>query len=73
MLDAITCSEAGLPSTALITAPFRALAGMTTANLGLVDFQCAVADHPIWTRDDAWLHAQAEALADSVQQILQQH
>ncbi len=70
MLDAIYCSEDGLPSTALITTPFRTLAGLTTANLGLADFQCVVADHPIWTRDDAWLEAQAVKLAESVRKIL---
>lgn len=69
MLDAIYCSEDGLPSTALITTPFRKLAGMTSSNLGLADFQCVVADHPIWTRDDAWLDAQAEKLADAVRKI----
>ena len=70
MLDAITCSEGGVPSTTVITTPFRKLADMTTANLGLVGFECVVADHPIWTRDDAWLEAQAEKLAVTVRSIL---
>ena len=71
MLDAITCSEGGVPSTALITTPFRKLAQMTAANLGLADFQYVVAEHPIWTRDDAWFEVQAEKLADPVLKILQ--
>lgn len=69
MLDAITCSEAGLPSTALITTPFRKLAGLTAGNSGLAGFDCVISEHPIWTRDDAWLDAQAEKLADQVQAV----
>ena len=69
MLDAICCSEAGLPSTALITTPFRKLAGLTVGNAGLAGFDCVVSEHPIWTRDDAWLDAQAEKLADQVEAI----
>lgn len=70
MLDAIYCSEDGLPSTALITTPFRTLAGMTSSNLGLAGFDCVVADHPIWTRDDAWLDVQAEKLVVAVKAAL---
>jgi len=70
LLDAIYCSEDGLPSTALITTPFRKLAGLTSANLGLTGFDCVVAEHPIWTRSDAWLEEQAEKLAVEVKAIL---
>lgn len=72
MLDAIYCSELGLPSTTVITTPFQSLAAMTAKNLGLADFRWVLAEHPIWTRKDAWFDEQAEKLAAPVLDIIQQ-
>jgi hypothetical protein len=55
----------------VITTPFESLASMTAKNLGLTDFRWVVAEHPIWTRDDAWFDEQAEKLAAPVLNILQ--
>jgi hypothetical protein len=72
LLDAIYCSELGLPSTTIITTPFESLASMTAKNLGMTEFRWVVAEHPIWTRNDAWFDEQAEKLAARVLAILQQ-
>ena len=60
-----------MPATTVITTPFESLASMTAKNLGLADFRWVVADHPIWTRDDAWFDTQAEKLAGPVLKVLQ--
>ncbi len=60
----------GLPSTVLITTPFQTLARKTTKNLGQPDFALQVVEHPVWTRDDAWIAAAAEKLVDPILRTL---
>ena len=70
MHDAILCSEAGVPATVVVTRPFAFLAKHTGKNLGAPEFEAMVIDHPIWTRDDAWLDAAAEKLAEPLIALL---
>jgi len=70
LLDATACSEIGLPSTVVVTTPFRGLAGLTAKGAGLPDFAFVVAEHPVWTRNDAWIAAAAEELAGSIAAIV---
>ena len=60
----------GLPSTVLITTPFQTLARKTARNVGQPDFAVQIVEHPVWTRDDAWIAAAAEKLAPSVRELL---
>jgi hypothetical protein len=66
LLDATLCSEAGLPSTVVVTTPFRGLAELTAKGAGLPDFGFVVVEHPVWTRNDAWIEAAADKLAESI-------
>lgn len=70
MHDAILCSEAGAPATALITTPFQKLATHTSANLGMGGFNVMVIEHPVWTRSDAWIEKAAADLADRLMPVL---
>ncbi len=47
----------------MVTTPFRQLARLTAATLGTPDLPVMVIEHPIWTRDQAWMEAAAEKLA----------
>ena len=60
----------GLPSTVLITTPFQTLARNTAKNLGQPDFAVQILEHPVWTRDDAWIAAAAEKLVDPIRKLL---
>jgi len=60
----------GLPSTVLITTPFQTLARKTAVNVGRPDFAVQVVEHPVWTRDDAWIAAAAAKLADPIRKNL---
>ncbi len=46
----------------VITKPFVLLVQATAVNLGVAAFPVLVAEHPIWTREPAWIDAAAEAL-----------
>ena len=70
MLDAIYCSEMGLSSTVLITTPFQTLARKTARNLSQPDFAVQIVEHPVWTRDDAWIAAAAEKLVGPIRELL---
>ena len=70
MLDATLCSEIGLPSTVVVTTPFRGLAQLTARGAGLPGFGFVVAEHPVWTRDDAWIAAAAQTLAGEIAAIV---
>lgn len=50
----------------VVTEPFVHLAQVTAANFGVPDFPILVVDHPIFTRDDAWVEATARRLADEI-------
>ena len=60
----------GLPSTVLITTPFQTLARNTAKNLGQPEFAVQIVEHPVWTRDDAWIAAAAEKLVDPILKLL---
>lgn len=60
----------GLPSTVLITTPFQTLARKTAGNVGQPDFAVQVVEHPVWTRDDAWIAAAAANLVEPILQTL---
>jgi hypothetical protein len=68
--DAILCSEAGAPATAVITQPFRKLATQTAANLGMTGFEVMFIEHPVWTRKDDWIEATAKDVADRLIPVL---
>lgn len=51
---------------AIITEPFRRLTTMTAVNLGVPAFPYQVMQHPIWTRDQAWIEAAAEVLVEAM-------
>ena len=70
MHDAILCSGAGLPATAVVTQPFRKLATQTAANLGVSGFEVMFIDHPVWTRKDDWIEATAKDVADRLIPVL---
>ena len=59
-----------MPATALHTEPFRALAKLTCANAGVPDFTTMAIDHPLFTRDDAWIDATAANLAERLIPVL---
>jgi hypothetical protein len=61
--DAVLCSEQGVPAAAVVTTPFEGLARMTAMSIGVPQFDIMVIEHPIWTRDAAWMEATAEKLA----------
>ncbi len=60
----------GLPSTVLITTPFQTLARKTARNVGQPDFAVQIVEHPVWTRDDAWIAAAAEKLSAPIAALL---
>ena len=39
---------------------------MTAVNLGVPEFPYLVMEHPIWTRDQAWIEAAAGKLAEAM-------
>jgi len=70
--DAVLCSAEGAPAAAIITTPFQKLAQATAINLGVPSIPVIVIEHPIWTRDPAWIEETAARVCDTVaQQIFQ--
>ena len=63
MRDAFSFSQDGIPATVVVTTPFERLARLTLASCGEPEFEVMVINHPIWTRNQAWLEAEAERLA----------
>ena len=53
-----------MPSAVVITSPFKTLARATAINLGVPDVMVGVVDHPIWTRDAAWLERAAAEVCE---------
>lgn len=64
--DAVMCSAEATPSAVIITTPFVRLAQATAMNLGATRLPVVVIEHPIWTRDDAWIDAAAQRLCQSL-------
>jgi hypothetical protein len=59
-------SQDGIPATVVVTTPFERLARAAAAANGVPGFEIMVIDHPVWTRDQAWMDAEAERLVDRV-------
>ena len=70
MLDSLYCSELGLPAAAIISTPFQKLAAATCRNMGREIHPVMVIEHPVWTREDAWIEARGEELAEKLIPIL---
>jgi hypothetical protein len=68
--DALSFSREGTPATVVVSTPFERLAKFTAATNGASGFEIMVVDHPVWTRDQAWMDAEAERLADRVVSVL---
>jgi len=62
--DAVLCSAEGIPSAAVITTPFERLVQATAMNLGVPSIPVMVVEHPIWTRDAAWIDIAAARLCE---------
>jgi hypothetical protein len=62
--DAALAAEAGMPAAVIVTTPFRRLAELTRANLGATTVEILVVDHPLWTRDAAWIDLAGRSAAD---------
>jgi len=71
VLDSIMMSEMGLPSTAIISTPFKTLARMTCENRGCPEHGVLVVEHPIFTRKPEWLEQQAGGLIEPFLKIIQ--
>ncbi len=70
MHDAISCSELGIPSMVVVSSPFESLAKLTASKFGLPQFPIQLIEHPVFTRDDAWMSATAGRIADNLIQAL---
>ena len=53
-----------MPSAVIVTAPFEKLALMTAEKLGQRQLPVGVIEHPVFTRDRAWMDQAADGLAD---------
>jgi hypothetical protein len=62
--DAVLCSDEATPSAVIVTTPFVRLAQATASNLGAPTLPVMVVEHPIWTRDEAWIDAAARCICD---------
>lgn len=60
MLDAVQFEEAGIPSTAIITAPFLATCKAMAELQGFRDYPIAVVPHPITSLSEAEMLARAD-------------
>ena len=70
MHDAFQCSEAGVPSAVIVTTPFEKLARTTAEKLGQRQLPVGVIEHPVFTRDQAWMDLAADGLADFLETSL---
>jgi hypothetical protein len=68
--DAALALQSGIPAIAVVTTPFRQLAELTRKNLGAPDVRIVVLDHPLWTRDEAWLDAAGRDVAAVLRDVL---
>ena len=66
MHDAIKCSEQGVPSTVVVSSPFESLARLTASKFGLSMFPIQLIEHPVFTRNDAWMSATAARVAEKL-------
>jgi hypothetical protein len=59
-------SQDGVPATVVVTTPFERLAKSSAVANGVPGFEIMVIDHPVWTRDQVWMDAEADRLAERV-------
>ncbi len=60
------CAEADTRAAVIITQPFQALVRLTASKLGAGELPVQVLEHPIFTRDDAWVERTADEVAASL-------
>lgn len=70
MLDAVQFEEAGIPSTAIITAPFLTTCKAMAELQGFRDYPIAVVPHPITSLSEAEMLARADAATEWVHAML---
>lgn len=66
MLDGIKLEKAGIPTVAIVTAPFVATARAMAANWGVPSYEFLVTSHPIANLSEAELDAKADELTTQV-------
>ena len=70
MLDAILMEQQGVPAVAIVTAPFRKTGQTMAESWGMSDYPFVDCQHPIGNLADVDLDKIADALAESVEQLL---
>ena len=63
MHDAVIGAEAGLPSAVVVTTEFVHLSELTRRNAGEPDALIHAIEHPLFTRDAAWIEETADQTA----------
>ena len=58
--------QAGIPANAVVTTAFRGLAVHTARSMGFDSALVTFVEHPIFTREDAWIRDLAEDLAPAL-------
>ena len=71
MLDGIKLEKAGIPTVAIVTAPFVATARAMAANWGVPSYEFLVTSHPIANLSEAELDAKADELTMQVVMFLE--
>ena len=70
MLDAILMEQQGVPSVAIVTAPFRKTGRAMAESWGGPDYPFLDCQHPIGNLTEPDLDKIADALAESVERLL---
>ena len=71
MLDGIKLEKAGIPTVAIVTAPFVATARAMAANWGVPSYEFLVTSHPIANLRETELNAKADELTAQVVAFLE--
>jgi hypothetical protein len=71
VLDGIKLEKAGIPTVAIVTAPFMATARAMAANWGVPSYEFLVTSHPIANLSEAELDAKADELTTQVVAFLE--
>ena len=70
MLDGIKLEKAGVPTVAIVTAPFVATAQAMARGWGVPEYKFLVMPHPIANLSEAELNARADELTTQVMAFL---
>ena len=70
MLDAILMEQQGIPAVAIVTAPFRKTGQAMAESWGRADYGFLDCPHPIGNLTEPDLDKIADALAESVEQLI---